>query len=326
MRARNAGGLGRLNAYAQMAARTLRSVVGASYWHRRQGRGRWFTPGTLGGYYNDLTGKVHWRGTVDAEGMPLNYLPSGRGIVFATTAIQKGIGHWDLWHGSGRTDDAHHRAFLATADWLVRSADDRGGWPLLRAIGMDEVSPYSGMTQGEAISLLVRAASATGEAGYQAAARRAFVLLMQPVEQGGTTRGTRHGPVLEEYPSLPPSTVLNGWISGIFGLYDLALVDTGQEVRAALDATVAALEAMLPAFDLGFWSRYDLHGNIATPFYHALHVSQLGALSEALPQLATVRAMGERFAHQQQSRVNRARAVTIKIGQKLRRPPRVILR
>jgi heparosan-N-sulfate-glucuronate 5-epimerase len=64
-------------------------------------------------------------------------------------------------------------------------------------------------------------------------------------------------------------------------------------------------------WDTGFWSRYDLYPhvmkNVASSFYHALHISQLEAMNTLAPrtELASAR---ERFAAYSQSTTCQARA------------------
>ena len=145
------------------------------------------------------------------------------------------------------------------------------------------------------------------------------------------THRTEHGLVLEEYPTQPLMTVLNGWIFALYGLYDFLLMEDEPRFQMALDDTVRALAEHLPSYDLGYWSRYteDYEGGgmIASPFYHALHSAQLQALEQTFPDHAAAfgaaRAQFERYAA---SPANRARAVTVKVWQKIAHPPEVIFR
>ena len=91
--------------------------------------------------------------------------------------------------------------------------------------------------------------------------------------------------MLQEYPTDPPAHVLNGWITSLFGLYDLAQAPSAAAPRAAaaFDAGTKTLAARLHLYrtPLG-WSRYDLYPhplpNTASVSYHRLHVAQLRAL------------------------------------------------
>ena len=307
--------------------RWARMLAGRSYWHLDQGLGKRFVPGELSGYYNDLSGKARWNGAVDAEGLPLRYTTSGEPVYFPTTLFQKALGHWDLWLSGGRKEEGHFEAFLRLANWAQHAQDERGGWGALPAFRVHYDSPYSCISQGEGISLLVRAFSVTGDGFYLESARQALGPLLTPVEEEGTLRRVPAGLVLEEYPLRTGNTVLNGWIFGLFGLYDFLLVEESQEVQEALVANLNALLACLPQYDAGFWSLYDASGALASPSYHRLHIAQLRALELAFPEHAWAFAKSRAaFERQLASRSNRTRAVLMKAYQKLRHPPEVVLR
>lgn len=299
-------------------------LFGRSYWHAPQALGRAFRPAELYGYHNDMTAKVHWSGPVDAEGIPLCQL-NGRQVRFPTMLLQKALGHWDCWL---LTQDSLHRdEFLRLARWAERSLDDWGGWKMWTLIGIDSVRPYAGMTQGEGISVLVRAHRITGEAGFLDAARRALGPMLRPLADGGTQRVVADGIILEEFPLEQHSGVLNGWIFAVFGLHDLLLAHADPQANALLESSLTTLTRVMPRYDLGYWSRYDLSGTIASPFYHSLHIAQLTALEITFAKHASV--FGEyrrRFEVQRDSKLSRVRAVARKAAQKLANPPPTVLR
>lgn len=311
-----------------LALRWAKMFAGKSYWHLDQGLGKHFVPGELSGYYNDLSGKAWWNGPVDAEGLPLNYTSDDEPIHFPTTLLQKAMGHWDVWISGEKRDTGHFEAFLRLADWARYAQDERGGWkaPALQQKWPYD-SPYSAISQGEGISVLVRAFSVTGDESYMKSAWQALGPLLTPVEEEGTLRRVSEGLVLEEYPLVAGNTVLNGWVSGLYGLYDFLLVERPREIQEALEASLNALLAYLPKYDAGFWSFYDTSGSLASPFYHRLHIAQLRALELTFPERSTV--FGQTrvtFERQLASRSNLARAVVLKGYQKLRHPPEVVLR
>lgn len=171
-------------------------------------------------------------------------------------------------------------------EWVERSADERG--LLAYRFAMPHTFPleapwYSSLAQGEAASLLVRAAEILGRAQLLELADRTVEQLLQP--DSLLVVPTAEGPVLQEYPTDPPAHVLNGWITSLFGLYDLAQSPSAAAPRAAaaFDAGTKTLAARLPLYrtPLG-WSRYDLYPhplpNTASVSYHRLHVAQLRAL------------------------------------------------
>jgi hypothetical protein len=120
----------------------------------------------------------------------------------------------------------------------------------------------------------------------------AFALFELDSAHGGVRCEDEFGVAFEEYPTNPPSIVLNGLISALWGLGDLAIVqargrsDDTPAHRLFRSATTALL-ARLHRYDLGFWSRYCLfpHAvpNVASPYYHRAHLAQLSAMARIAP-------------------------------------------
>ena len=196
------------------------------------------------------------------------------------TVIQLGLGALQL------RDPAQVPLVVAAVEWLERWVDARGllayRFPMPHTFPL-EAPWYSSLAQGEAVSLLVRAAEILGRAQLLELADRMVEPLLQ--SESPLVAMTAQGPVLQEYPTDPPAHVLNGWITTLFGLYDLAGESTAAAPRAeaAFDAGTKALAARLHLYrtPLG-WSRYDLYPhplpNTASVSYHRLHVAQLRAL------------------------------------------------
>ena len=209
-------------------------------------------------------------------------------------------------HGHGWLDNvtvasnAHLAQFYSAANWLVMNQDSKGGWPIMvtrkLASGKLELQPgwYSAMAQGQAMSLLVRAYLRTRNWHYIDTATKATKLFDVPSERGGVlARFAGKYPWYEEYPTTPSCLVLNGFIYSLLGLYDLKVsVENGDETDAGrlYQAGIASLRAMLPLFDTGSGSIYDLRHftlgvapNLARWDYHATHVTQLLLLSTIDP-------------------------------------------
>lgn len=183
------------------------------------------------------------------------------------------------------------------------------------------------MTQGEGISVLVRAYTLTQNSAYVEAARRALGPMQKPIEDGGTCRVVPEGLILEEVPAEDYKAILNGWVFALFGLYDFLLVEDSSEARQMLKKSLSALVAYLPSYNAGYWSYYDLSGHLASPFYQRLHIAQLEALSLTFPEYAYLFGQWrEQFMRQDANLLCRARAIVAKAFQKLRNPPAVILK
>jgi hypothetical protein len=193
-----------------------------------------------------------------------------------------------------RTEPAAHRPLLTQAAWLRSHQDDAGGWryPVPAPRYGVPAGWYSGMAQGMAASVLLRAYDLTGEESYLDAADGAVEVLLRPVREGGCAHyDAADRPFLEECPTDPANHILNGAVFALFGLIE-------HQHRRGGDAHLAAqarLADELPRFDLGYWSRYDLRWPWpASANYHALHVSLLVAAAE-LTGLAPFTAMAGRW-------------------------------
>src|SRR5688572_6999446 len=146
----------------------------------------------------------------------------------------------------------------------------------------------SAMAQGEGASLLVRLHGETGDQRWADAARRAVRAMSLPATDGGVQAMLDGSPWPEEYPTSPPSFVLNGGIFALWGLYDTATGLGDADAARAWEDGVETLARNLHRWDAGYWSRYDLFPhpvlNVASSFFHALHTSQLAAMNVIAPR------------------------------------------
>lgn len=71
----------------------IKMITGKSILHVNQGVGKFFQPGKVLGYYNDLTEKVTKDPeTLEKRMLPIAYNEEGKQVVFATTIFQYGLG------------------------------------------------------------------------------------------------------------------------------------------------------------------------------------------------------------------------------------------
>ena len=87
---------------------------------------------------------------------------------------------------------------------------------------------------------------------------------------------------IEEYIVDPPTHILNGFIWALWGIYDYYLSTQSDQAKDIYERSLNTLRKNLPLYDNGFWSIYEQSGTkikmIASPFYHSLHIVQLGIL------------------------------------------------
>lgn len=280
-----------------------------------------FEPGDAqSGYYNDLRLKVAGFPVPGAALTAIQALTADRELANAVPVAQIGLGAWQL------DSEEWWPVVEAAATWVARELDEGGRFTYLSPMPHTyrlEPPWYSAMTQGEAVSLLVRAAVTLGRPDLLDAAASAVGPLVDP--SSGLVCATGAGPVLQEYPTTPPAHVLNGWIFGLWGLYDAGLAlrsgagaALAEQAAAAFDLGAAALAARLPLYDAGLgWSRYDLFPHrvvhAASPFYQRLHVEQLRAMSRLRPEHLAYTAFADRWQSALRHLVSRSYGVGRKV-------------
>lgn len=210
--------------------------------------------------------------------------------------------HSIIVHGVGFLDDlslsstSHMSQFYDAATWLVKNQDSQGGWPIQvtrRLAGGELVLPpgwYSAMAQGQAMSLLVRAYHRTSNMQYLNAALDATKLFkIRSEDHGVMTKFENNHVWYEEYPTVPSSFVLNGFIYSLIGLYDLKTLcplrkpgPLCRETKKLFEDGMKSVKKLLPLYDSGSGSIYDLRHftlgsspNLARWDYHATHINQL---------------------------------------------------
>ena len=197
--------------------------------------------------------------------------------------------HTQADRDDGDQRNGHLAAFLGQAGHLRLSQDASGGWLYPIPVARSGLLPgwYSAMAQGMAASVLLRAHDLSGERSYLDAALAASSLMLRPLGSGGCADYDDGGrPFLEECPCDFHCHILNGAIFALFGLRELE-ARTGGNVYLAVASRLAA---QLGKYDLGYWSRYDLHFDGPTTLaYHTLHVSLL----EAAARLFASQAFGD---------------------------------
>jgi heparosan-N-sulfate-glucuronate 5-epimerase len=281
----------------------------------------WEPDGPPRGYYIDFTMKAQepvW---------PPFWLKPGETAFHVATA-QAGLGAYERYvDGDG---EAWLEMARGAAEHLLEIQRDGGkfdgGW--VHAFPMEHTFPLeapwlSAMAQGEGASLLTRLHLATGEDRYAEAALRAIRRMLAPVADGGTIAEKDGLPFLEEYPTKIPSCVLNGAIFAIWGLRDVGVGLGDAESSAWFEQTTAALAELVPRYDLGYWSSYDLYPhplpNVASAAYHLLHIRQLTALERLHPS-PRFRDAIERFSRYREDPDDRKRAFRAKVVFRLRVP------
>ena len=258
---------------------------------------------------------IDMRGKAQAPIWPMPWMnPRPKRIWVAM--VQLGLGAHERWL-AGEGDEWLVPA-TGAADELVDAQEPDGRW----VHGWDYPHTFdlpagwiSAIAQGEAASFLVRMHAATGNDAYAEAGRAALRPMTIPSSEGGTLARLDGAPFCEEYPTRPPSYVLNGGIFAAWGFRDVAVALGDDDARRFWDELVATLRDGIGRWDTGWWSRYDLFPhplpNVASSFYHHLHIAQLRALT-LLTGESGFSATADRWAGYAESRPKTARAFAAK--------------
>lgn len=244
----------------------------------------------LGIYYIDMrpaevhyTGNI-WGGTFDADGVPMCGNGNGDYLYFPINIAQYGFILHAKYVENPEQDTLHKLLLcLKKLDELATVEKDYTVWyHNYYEVKYHILPPWaSAMAQGELISFYLRMYQLLGKEEYLLTADKAYNYLKIDYDNGGVRRIDAKGDLwLEEYPSNPPSFVLNGFIYAIFGLYDLYRVTGRADVKTDIEACLLTLRRNLHRFDTGYWSRYDLLKKELVRYYYQrnVHVPQMDVL------------------------------------------------
>lgn len=248
-------------------------INGNSLMHVEQGIGKVFSINDIEGYYNDLTKKVtEDKNILYSRELPLNIIENGEKVLFPIQIFQYGLGSYDLYLIS--KEKIYLEKFKLCLEWALENQEKNGAWNTFYFVYPE--APYSAMSQGEGVSLLLRGFKYYNKEKYLTQAKQAIDFMLKPIEEGGTLKKINERIIFFEYTNQP--IVLNGWIFALFGLYDYILISKDKKYEKIFKNSIDALKEYLIKFDNGYWSMYNSEKMLASPFYHKLHIAQLQAL------------------------------------------------
>jgi heparosan-N-sulfate-glucuronate 5-epimerase len=301
-----------------------------TFWHETPEENPNARAGELGEYYMQFSQKADYQGQYDSAGIPLLDYRGQIGPQYNPIAIaQFGLGNYNLFRRSGETQ--RREKFFLIADWLCHHLEKnpRGlsvwnhhfDWEYRDTL---RAPWYSGLAQGQGISVLVRAHKESRESQdgrYLHAAKRALASFFTPVCEGGVAFTDERGELwFEEYIVNPPTHILNGFIWAAWGVYDYFLATQDRVAHDLFARAVQTLLRNLDRYDLGFWSLYEQSGTrlpmVASPFYHQLHIVQLRVMHRLTGEDAFAR-VASRWEDYGRRRGNRTRALCYKSAFKL---------
>ncbi len=273
----------------------------------------------IGEYYMLFREKADYAGYYDAASIPMLDYRGVIGLQYNPIAIaQWGLANYNRFCET--SDETRWQKTLKAADWLTSNLEQNahGLWVWNHHFDWDYRDPlrapwFSGLAQGQGVSLLLRAHAHGGPEKYRQAADKAFVSLTRPIADGGVLfEDEKRDLWIEEYLVSPPTHILNGFIWGLWGVFDFWLARADASAKQIFDRGVETLIHNLERYDTGYWSLYEQSGTrlkmLASPFYHRLHIVQLRVLSE-LTADGNFADVAERWEGYARRRSNRIRAL-----------------
>lgn len=293
-----------------------------SFWHERPEVGEGITPKKIGPYYMTFADKASYAGPRDKDGVILFDYFGNIGRQYNPVAIaQYGLGHYNLYLKT--KDQKNLNECLIHADWLVRNLENNEKaipvwkhhfeWHYKKVLAPGW---YSALSQGSGISLLVRAHNETKKEIYREIAENAFISMTKDMDNGGVLFTDKSGDIwLEEYVVAPPTHIINGFLWAFWGVWDFVLMTGDKDAENFLHACLNTLRDNLHRYDTGSWSLYDLSKQrmkmLASPFYHALHITQLKA-AYILTGEPAFREYAEKFENYQRNPIKKTLALVHK--------------
>jgi hypothetical protein len=264
---------------------TFYSPANAGYWNSITKCCISKKPTTVNRYYLDFISKVDYPDEFSSDCIPLYSLRGKRAIEHPIVIAQYALGLFESLNDQQYDDEDLKAKFIKIADWfrLNKINIKHGvGWYIQNKYPEYGLNyPWiSCMAQGEAISVLTRAALLSNNNDYLTIAIDALPPFEFEVKEGGLINYFNSIPVYEEFPSpIKTMGVLNGFIFSLFGLYDLILATDNIKAKALFSKGVSSLKKLLPYYDFGYWTRYYLYDypkKYTSSFtYHMLVAEQL---------------------------------------------------
>lgn len=229
------------------------------------------------------------------------------GLIYSD-GLMKGGEHWHndpsiaFWnvHPPKVKQATRVEFFRNSADWLVSNVTQYNGyshfvydfdWPYKNYPNGYLKSPWwSGLTDGYAIILLLRAHDYFGDDRYLALAESLYRSVLAPTDAGGSLSELNGCPWIEEYVdprvhSSQMSFVLNGMVYASYGISAFEKYTKLTLDSAMSDKLLACIEENINIFDKQRWSYYDAIKNSANIKYHAVNYALVRDLKESYPAI-----------------------------------------
>lgn len=208
------------------------------------------------------------------------------------------IAFWNV-HPPEITDIKRIEYFRNSADWLISNVQSYKGyahffynfdWPYNNYPNGYLKSPWwSGLTDGYAIILLLRAHDYFGDDKYLILAKSLYDSVLSPTDDGGSMSVLNGCPWIEEYidprvNSSQMSYVLNGMVYAAYGISAFE-AHSKHATHVMSNELLKCVEKNIDVFDKQYWSDYDAIGNSANIKYHAINYALARDLKVRYPAI-----------------------------------------
>lgn len=235
---------------------------------------------------------------LDPEGLPTQQYLNG----FGYNPVQ--VGNYALAEYGRLVAGGSDVQFKKAVEKLLSMQRSDGAFPLQFVDRhYTQAYPYQpgwvdGMTPGIVLSAYARAYEHTKDRKWVTAGNKVLKFMQKPFPKGGMGNLGDLDPSLSgyiyflEYPAVPQNYTLNGFMFALTGLYEWSEIAKSDEAKELFERGISTLEHVLPYYDIGTFSSYDLsyitysrqwylrpQGANPIAFYHMVHIYQLRALA-----------------------------------------------
>jgi hypothetical protein len=298
----------------------VRSGLGLpDYWHPHLDLQPGFLSGTIGVYPISMDVKADYPGQLDEQGIPVVFWGAARKATASpVNVVLYGLGSHDVFLRT--KDEKYHNQLMQVLHWLADNCVPLGkgiSWPNqidIPAFGLK--SPwFSGIIQGLALSLFVRAYQLDRSERWSKLAYQTWQGFQAPIAAGGICREVATGVIYEECPGPELDCVFNGMCCSLIGLWEAwhsgFVVDAEEDFWKGLKG----LQPYLPQFDHAGWSLYSLSQVLGKPFLASPYYQRANGL---LSQVVGLMAKENDFCTYGERWVNSGKSTRRKIAISLR--------
>ncbi|MCK5146220.1 hypothetical protein KAR48_05660 [bacterium] len=298
-----------------------------TFWHGPPSQNLEAVFDQVGPYYMRFYSKAQYPGPFDEKGVPMLDYHGTIGLQYNPIAIaQYALGHYNQYLAT--KDEVHLNAFKQQVVWMLDNLlpNEFGCQVWKHHFDFDYKQTlkngwYSGLAQGQGLSVLVRARQVMDDERLDNAIATVFETFKLATDAGGVVMHDEAGDLwIEEYLVDPPTHILNGFMWALWGLYDLWLDTYDNEVKEIVDDCVKTIKNNLHNYDTGYWSLYELSQNrlkmLTSHFYHQLHIVQLQIMARMAGD-EYFKEVADRWTAYGERKINRYRSLIGKILFKL---------